>query len=362
MRTRAPPVSFARAAPLPTKGYKLIRDKKLLGFCLRLTAQGSRAWAVDKWSRSRAQPLRIAIAPIADIAAEVARKHAHQLIGKLHAGVDPVADYRGLLANELALIAGRRLSEIDHDTARACYERLSRERGPTRAAYAMRLLNALARSPGGGTADGRLFFRACHRAAVQDPMSTKNRGFILPIPLQPFKGRCFCILNFERESIAPLVSLCRFWQVRGERHPEIARRRRWTACRRTTPPSVSLSRHTSPLPRGRPTDCHTWQLPRRAPRPQWRSAVPPGPLSVHEGQVLHRTAVALRDGHSIQPLGFRRVLLDPWLARYMLTRKFCASASRLGQRSPLVQRDLIVSDRPGQISYASRVCTACPHG
>ena len=28
-----------------------------------------------------------------------------------------------------------------------------------------------ARSPGGGTADGRLFFRACHRAAVQDPMS-----------------------------------------------------------------------------------------------------------------------------------------------------------------------------------------------
>ena len=24
--------------------------------------------------------------------------------------------------------------------------------------------------------------RACHRAAVQDPMSTKNRGLILPIP------------------------------------------------------------------------------------------------------------------------------------------------------------------------------------
>ena len=56
--------------------------------------------------------------------------------------------YQVLLANELAPIAGWRLSAIDHDTARASYERISRERGPTRAAYALRLLNALARSQG----------------------------------------------------------------------------------------------------------------------------------------------------------------------------------------------------------------------
>jgi hypothetical protein len=159
----------ARTAQLPASGYVLIHDTEQPAFCLRLTAQGSRAWCIDKWSRDKMH--RIAIAPIGDMSANEARKRAQKLIGKLHDGISPIEerrreqseattleegikdyiaknnlaprtklDYERLAENELAPWAEVKLTNITREKAREIHAEIT---GDTRADYALRLVRAV---------------------------------------------------------------------------------------------------------------------------------------------------------------------------------------------------------------------------
>lgn len=79
--------------PLPEKEtiyYKLYRDDKLAGFCLRLASTGTKTFIIDK--KVHGKLVRLNIGRYGELTAEQARKEAQKLLGQLASGRQPAEE------------------------------------------------------------------------------------------------------------------------------------------------------------------------------------------------------------------------------------------------------------------------------
>lgn len=80
-----------RCAP-PSAGQRFIRDRELKGFAVRITAQGARAFIVEKRINGRVR--RITLGRYGELTVEQARRRAQQTLGQVAFGIDPIAERR----------------------------------------------------------------------------------------------------------------------------------------------------------------------------------------------------------------------------------------------------------------------------
>ncbi|MDD2770207.1 MAG: integrase arm-type DNA-binding domain-containing protein [Methylococcus sp.] len=74
----------------PEAGQVFFRDAELKGFAVRITANGAKAFIVEK--RIEGQVKRLTLGRYPELTVEQARKEAHKLLGKIASGANPIAD------------------------------------------------------------------------------------------------------------------------------------------------------------------------------------------------------------------------------------------------------------------------------
>jgi integrase len=72
------------------KSQEFYRDDSLKGFALRITHNGVKSFVVEKLINRKVK--RITLGRYGEMTAEQARKEAHKLLGKIAAGIDPIAE------------------------------------------------------------------------------------------------------------------------------------------------------------------------------------------------------------------------------------------------------------------------------
>lgn len=82
-------LAVAQALP-PGSGQRFLRDALLKGFALRITANGVRAFVVEKRIEGRIK--RLTLGRAGEITCEQARKEAQKLLGKIALGINPLAE------------------------------------------------------------------------------------------------------------------------------------------------------------------------------------------------------------------------------------------------------------------------------
>ena len=165
--------AIARKAPPPETGQRFIRDARLPGFALRVTANGIKSWVVEARMRGEKSAKRRTLGRYPQVNADRARALAIQELGRYAEGVDRLEDDRAKKVKAVTLgavfadyLAARDLkptSILDYQSAfkasledwrdrqitditRSMVEqRHKREslRSKARANYAMRILRAL---------------------------------------------------------------------------------------------------------------------------------------------------------------------------------------------------------------------------
>lgn len=165
--------SLAERAASPERGVKIYTDTEMAGFYLKVTAQGSKIWFVQR--RIGGKPCRKIIGRYPDLNGAEAREEARKALGKLGLGIDPAEERRRERARsvtlrqaiEMVLAAkphsprtaadywayGRRymkdwldkpLRELGEDRAavRDRHARIAKNHGKTVADYTMRIFRA----------------------------------------------------------------------------------------------------------------------------------------------------------------------------------------------------------------------------
>jgi integrase len=161
------------ACKAPPSGQVFIRDTELKGFALRVTANGNKAFIVER--RIDGKNRRMTVGPYPALTVEQARHEAQALLGKIIKGYDPAKEreqmrLRGITLHE-AFKAFRQarthlapktlydyhrvmevvfqdwqaktLGQISKDMVVTRYHQLGEERGPAYATLAMRCLRAV---------------------------------------------------------------------------------------------------------------------------------------------------------------------------------------------------------------------------
>jgi integrase len=164
--------AVAQIAP-PASGQLLVRDAILKGFGLRITANGVRAFFVEK--RIDGKVKRLTLGRFGELTSEQARKEAQKLLGKIALGMNPLAereharlkgvtleqafedfraarkglkertlyDYRRLLKNAFEDWQKRPLVAITKDQVVKRHTELGKESGEAYANLAMRFLRSI---------------------------------------------------------------------------------------------------------------------------------------------------------------------------------------------------------------------------
>jgi integrase len=96
----------------PTSGQRFVRDGELKGFALRITASGTKSFVIEKRIDGRVR--RITLGRYGELTVEQARKRAHQTLGKIAMGIDPLAEQKQERARSITL----RTAFHDFKTAR----------------------------------------------------------------------------------------------------------------------------------------------------------------------------------------------------------------------------------------------------
>lgn len=99
-------------APLPESGQTFLRDTDLKGFAVRLTPTGVRTFVVEKRIDGRVR--RITLGRHTELTVAMARTRAHQILGQVAMGIDPIGERR------------RRIHQAT--TLRACFEDFKKAR------------------------------------------------------------------------------------------------------------------------------------------------------------------------------------------------------------------------------------------
>ncbi len=76
--------------PSPDSGYQIYGDEKLAGFGVRVTPSGAKSFIFQK--RIHGKEKRITLGRFGELTAELARKEAVKLAGKIASGIDPIAE------------------------------------------------------------------------------------------------------------------------------------------------------------------------------------------------------------------------------------------------------------------------------
>ena len=77
-------------APIPERGQSFLRDAEIKGFGVRITAQGARAFIVEK--RIGGQVRRVTLGRYGELTVQQARLQAQKLLGQIAMGHNPIAD------------------------------------------------------------------------------------------------------------------------------------------------------------------------------------------------------------------------------------------------------------------------------
>ena len=77
-------------APVPARGQTFLRDAEIKGFGVRITAQGARAFIVEK--RIAGQVRRVTLGRYGELTLQQARLQAQKLLGQIAMGHNPIAD------------------------------------------------------------------------------------------------------------------------------------------------------------------------------------------------------------------------------------------------------------------------------
>jgi integrase len=109
--------SIDQLAP-PLVGSVSIRDAKVQGLYLRVSASGARTWNVFKWCRARRRPLRMSLGPYPSIGVDQARRKATEIIAAIDQGRDVIAEreerFEYPTLGELSLAYSKRLKATEH--------------------------------------------------------------------------------------------------------------------------------------------------------------------------------------------------------------------------------------------------------
>lgn len=73
--------------PIPASGYKIYRDEKFTGFCLRVSSKGNKTFIIDK--KINKKLYRCTIGNFGVLTLEQARAEAQKILGQLSIGIDP---------------------------------------------------------------------------------------------------------------------------------------------------------------------------------------------------------------------------------------------------------------------------------
>lgn len=73
--------------PIPPSGYKIYRDERLVGFCIRVRESGMKTFIVDRKVNNKLY--RCNIGRFGELTVEQARQQAHKIIGQLCMGINP---------------------------------------------------------------------------------------------------------------------------------------------------------------------------------------------------------------------------------------------------------------------------------
>ena len=171
--------SFATQTPVPAKGKRLIYDTTFSNFVLRITAAGARSWIVR--TSIAGKNIERTIGSIKLYSATRAREIAIEICGELRQGVDrfqqakeraqadteakkqaitisegldqylerrtlkerTIADYEGLVKNELGEHSNMPLRDVTREFAEKLHVSITKSRGATRANKAIGLLQTL---------------------------------------------------------------------------------------------------------------------------------------------------------------------------------------------------------------------------
>jgi integrase len=87
--------------PVPATGQAIYRDKELKGFGLRVTSGGARTYVVEKRIGGRVRRVKIGRADA--LKAEKARRLAHEFLGTVAGGRDPIAEKSAAKAQAITL-------------------------------------------------------------------------------------------------------------------------------------------------------------------------------------------------------------------------------------------------------------------
>ena len=165
--------TYVDALKPPLKNQSFIRDGELKGFGVRVTANGAKAFILEKRINGRVRRQTIGRYP--DLTVEQARKQAQVLLGQIAQGIDPVAEKEAARARQINLAdafadfkrarkglkprtlydyervmavafpdwQARPLLEISKEMVQRRHAKLGTERGPAYANLAMRFLRSL---------------------------------------------------------------------------------------------------------------------------------------------------------------------------------------------------------------------------
>lgn len=168
------------ALPVPESGYMIHRDAELRGFGVRITANGVRAYFVER--KQYGKTIRSTLGKHGEISATEARREAEQVLASIRAGENPnaikkakiaaaraaattfgtiaedyiqermevgglkprtVSDYRKDLAGPLASLADVAAQTVTREVIASLQKELTAKRGPTTANRAMRFVRAV---------------------------------------------------------------------------------------------------------------------------------------------------------------------------------------------------------------------------
>jgi integrase len=162
-----------KLSPPVGRDQAFYRDDQLKGFAVRVMASGVKSFVVEKLIKGKVK--RITLGRYGELTVEQARKQAHQLLGKIATGIDPLAerraaslksmtlnevfqdylkarkelkpktvyDYRQLMTSALGMWQSKPFLSITKDKIAKHHTELGEQRGKAYSNSAMRLLRAL---------------------------------------------------------------------------------------------------------------------------------------------------------------------------------------------------------------------------
>lgn len=171
--------TVVEALPVPEAGYTIHRDAELRGFGVRVTANGVRAYFVER--KQYGKTIRSTLGQHGEISATEARREAEQVLASIRAGDNPntikrakiaaaraevitfgviaedyirertevglkprtISDYRKDMAGPLADLVGVPAQTVTREAVATLQKELTAKRGPTTANRAMRFVRAV---------------------------------------------------------------------------------------------------------------------------------------------------------------------------------------------------------------------------